>query len=219
MNAHTTIIQHSNQSTDVFLNGYAQPMGRTREFDTGHALDAALERFWEHGFDATSMQDLCRAMDLRPGSVYAAFGSKRDLFVAALRRYGETVSAEAVARVNGAPSGVRGLRDYFAHLVDAMVDDRRRWGCLVTNSVVEFAGRDPELAGMFQVHLANLRTSFAAALTRARADGELRPSAGPDSADLLVAVVQGMNIMAKNRPGRRALQAVADAALAGLVVA
>ena len=192
-------------------------MGRTRGFDVDEALDLALDLFWREGFDGTSMQTLCQAMAVQPGSVYAAFGSKRDLFVAALRRYADTVSAEAVARINGAPSGMQGLRDYFTHLIDAMVDGKRRWGCLVTNSLVEFAGRDPELAAMFQVHLANLHTSFAAALTRARSDGELRPDAGPGSATLLVAVVQGMNVMAKGRPGRPVLQAAADAALAGLV--
>ena len=179
----------------------------------------ALDVFWQQGFDATSMQVLCQVMELRPGSVYAAFGNKRDLFVAALRRYTETVSVEAIERINGAPTGAQGLRDYFAHLVGAMVDGKRRWGCLITNSLVEFAGRDPQLAGMFELHLANLQTSFAAALARARTDGELRPGAGPDSARFLVAVVQGMNVMAKSRPGRHALQAVADSALAGLITA
>lgn len=178
----------------------------------------ALERFWQRGFDATSLQVLCEAMEVQPGSVYAAFGSKRDLFVAALHRYMETVSAEAVERINSAPSGVRGLRDYFGHLVDAMVDGRRRWGCLVTNSLVELAEHDPELAGLFQQHLANLRTSFAGALVRARAEGALRPGVGPESAHLLVAVVQGMNVLAKTHPGRDTLQTIADAALAGLVV-
>ena len=176
----------------------------------------ALETFWQQGYEGTPVQALCRAMDLQPGSVYAAFGNKRDLFVAAMRRYTETVSAEAVDRVNGAPSGLQGLHEYFAYLVDAMVDGKRAWGCLVTNSLVEFAARDPELAGMFQLHLARLQTSFAAALARARADGELRPGAGPEAAGLLVAVVQGMNVMAKSRPGRQALQNVVDAALAGL---
>ncbi|HEY3683718.1 MAG TPA: TetR/AcrR family transcriptional regulator [Streptosporangiaceae bacterium] len=191
-------------------------MGRTRGFDVDQALDAALRVFWERGYDATSMQDLCAAMNIRPGSVYAAYGAKRDLFAAALRRYVGSVSAEAIARITSASSGMRGLRDYFAHLVDAMVDGDRRWGCLITNSLVERAARDPELAGLVTLHLANLRAAFAAALTRARADGELRPGAGPESADLLLAVVQGMNVLAKNHPGRPALQSVADAALAGL---
>jgi TetR/AcrR family transcriptional regulator, transcriptional repressor for nem operon len=191
-------------------------MGRVRGFDVEEALDVALELFWQQGYEGTPIQALCREMGLQPGSVYAAFGSKRDLFVAALRRYAETVSDEAVARINGTPSGLQGLREYFAHLVDAMIDGKRAWGCLITNSLVEFAARDPELAAMFEVHLARLQTSFAAALARARAEGELRPGAGPESAGMLVAVVQGMNVMAKSRPGRRALQDVVDATLAGL---
>jgi TetR/AcrR family transcriptional repressor of nem operon len=195
---------------------YNSSVGRIRGFDVEEALDVALDMFWEQGYDGTPVQALCHAMDLQPGSVYAAFGSKRELFVAALRRYTEAVSAEAVDRINGASSGLQGLRAYFDQLVNAMVDGKRAWGCLITNSLVEFAARDPELAGMFQLHLARLQTSFAAALARARADGELRQGAGPESAVMLVAVVQGMNVMAKSRPGRRALQDIADATLAGL---
>ncbi|MCL2586279.1 MAG: TetR/AcrR family transcriptional regulator [Streptosporangiales bacterium] len=194
-------------------------MGRTRGFEVEEALDVALDLFWQQGYDNTPMQALCRAMNLQPGSVYAAFGSKRDLFTAAVRRYMDTVSAEAIDRINGAPSGLQGLREYFAHLIDAMVDGKRSRGCLITNSLVEFAARDPELAAMFQVHLARLQTSFAAALARARSEGELRPGAGPESADMLVAVVQGMNVLAKSRPGRQALRNVADTALAGLAAA
>jgi TetR/AcrR family transcriptional repressor of nem operon len=195
---------------------YNDRMGRLRGFDVDEALDVAMDMFWRQGYDGTPIQALCRAMNLQPGSVYAAFGSKRDLFVTALRRYVDTVSAEAVDRINGPSSGLQGLRDYFGHLVDGMVDGKRAWGCLITNSSIELAARDPELAATFQLHLARLQTSFAAALARARADGELRPGAGPESAGMLVAVVQGMNVMAKGRPGRRALQDIVDAALAGL---
>lgn len=191
-------------------------MGRTRGFDVDEALSLAMEVFWQRGFEATSMQMLCQAMDLQPGSVYAAFGSKWDLFVAAVRSYMESVSAESVERINAAPSGLQGLRDYFGALVDAMVDGRRRWGCLVTNSLVELTDRHPELAGVFDQHLSNLRTSFAGALTRARVAGELRPGAGPESAALLVAVVQGLNVIAKTNPGRATLQSITDQALSGL---
>jgi TetR/AcrR family transcriptional repressor of nem operon len=192
-------------------------VGRTREFDADEALDAALRAFWMHGYEATSMQTLCRAMGIRPGSAYAAFGSKHDLFLAALRRYARTVSAEAVGRITSGPTGLAGLQSYFEHLVEAMVDGDRRWGCLLTNSLVEFAERDPELAGLVGLHLVNLRAAFEAALTRSRAEGALRPGAGPAQAPLLVAVVQGLNVLAKQQPGRDALRAVTDAALAGLV--
>jgi TetR/AcrR family transcriptional regulator, transcriptional repressor for nem operon len=192
-------------------------MARTREFDVDTALDAAVRAFWQGGFESVSVLELCRAMGVRPGSAYAAFGGKRDLFAAALRRYAETVSAEAVARITSAPTGLGGIRDYFAHLVDAMVDGDRRWGCLITNSLVELADRDPDLTGVMTLHLANLRAAFAAALTRADAAGELRPGIGANEADLLVAVVQGLNVLAKTRPGRPALARIADSAVAGLL--
>jgi TetR/AcrR family transcriptional repressor of nem operon len=193
-------------------------VGRTRGFEADDALDAALVTFWQSGFEATTMQALCRAMAVQPGSLYAAFGGKRDLFVAALRRYAQTVSVDAIHRITSAPTGLQGLRDYFAYLVEAMVDGNRRWGCLLTNSLVEFAARDPELAAIVTGHLANLQAAFAAALTRSAAAGELRPGVDPDqAAALLVAVVQGMNVLAKSQPGREPLRAVADAALAGLL--
>src|SRR5690349_3621214 len=105
-------------------------VGRKRGFDVDEALEAALSTFWERGYEASSMQVLCAAMEVAPGSAYVAFGGKRELFVAALRLYTETVSAEAVARITSAASGWQGVCDYFDHLVDAMVDGRRRWGCL-----------------------------------------------------------------------------------------
>ena len=190
-------------------------MGRSREFDEEAVLEIALKTFWQGGYDATPMSALCDAMGLRPGSLYAAFGDKRGLFVRCLRHYADTVSAQALERIHS-DSGLRGIRAYFANLVDAMVDGRRRWGCLLTNSVIEFAARDPELAVLFEVHFSRLETAFAAALARAQALGELRPGAGPQDASLLVAVVQGMNVLAKTRPGRVALERVARQAIAGL---
>jgi len=105
------------------------------------------------------------------------------------------------------------LRDYFGHLVDAMVDGRRRWGCSSptrwsSSPSGTRAGRDvPAAPGQPADQLRG-------ALTRARAEGALRPGVGPESAYLLVAVVQGMNVLAKTQPGRDVLQTIADAALA-----
>jgi TetR/AcrR family transcriptional repressor of nem operon len=183
----------------------------------GGALDAALATFWEHGYEASSMQALCAAMDVAPGSAYVAFGAKRELFLAALRRYSESASAQAVGRITSGATGWSGVQAYFDHLVEAMVDGPRRWGCPVTNSVVEFADRDAELAGLARLHLASLQAAFASALTRALAEGTLRPGTDPaGAAALLVAVVQGLNVLARGRPGEAALRTVVDAALAGL---
>ena len=62
-------------------------MGRTATYDRDAVLKAAMELFWARGYHTTSLKDLERALDMRPGSIYAAFGSKEALFRAALDRY------------------------------------------------------------------------------------------------------------------------------------
>src|ERR1700761_9677931 len=62
-------------------------VGRPREFDRDAALEAAMLLFWRKGFAATSMTDLCDAMDVRSPSLYAAFGSKEELYLEAVERY------------------------------------------------------------------------------------------------------------------------------------
>jgi AcrR family transcriptional regulator len=64
-------------------------IGRPREFDRGMALEAAMLAFWRKGFAATSMNDLCDAMDVRSPSLYAAFGSKEALYLEAIQHYVE----------------------------------------------------------------------------------------------------------------------------------
>jgi TetR/AcrR family transcriptional repressor of nem operon len=191
-------------------------MPRPKEFDQSAALDRAVDAFWERGYDGAAVQDLCSAMDLNPGSLYGAFGDKRALFLAVLDRYMDTVSRRAIDCIGGAPSGMLGIRAFFANLVTAMTDGKRRWGCLVTNSIAELALRDAEIAAKARLHLARVETAFAGALARARQEGELAPGIGPESAAYLVCVLQGLNVLAKTKPGREALQGIVDTALKNL---
>ena len=61
-------------------------MGRPRGFDEEQVVSAAAELFVERGYEGTSVDDLVTGLGVHRGSLYKAFGSKRGLFVAALRR-------------------------------------------------------------------------------------------------------------------------------------
>jgi AcrR family transcriptional regulator len=61
--------------------------GRPRAFDRDAALEAAMLLFWRKGFAATSISDLCDAMDIASPSLYAAFGSKEALYLEAAEHY------------------------------------------------------------------------------------------------------------------------------------
>jgi AcrR family transcriptional regulator len=63
-------------------------MARPRAFDETEVLDRAADVFGRHGYDGSTMAELTAAMGLNSPSIYAAFGSKRGLFDAVLRRCG-----------------------------------------------------------------------------------------------------------------------------------
>ncbi|MER6876072.1 TetR/AcrR family transcriptional regulator, partial [Amycolatopsis sp. NPDC000673] len=62
-------------------------MARPRTFDEKQVLNAVRDQFWDAGYAATSLEDLMRVSGLGKGSLYAAFGDKRQLFLRALRSY------------------------------------------------------------------------------------------------------------------------------------
>jgi len=190
-------------------------MGQAKQFDPTERLDLAVDAFWQHGFDGSAMQDLCKAMGLFPGSLYGTYGDKRQLFLRAVERYMATVSAKAI-RTLGQGSGLTALGCYFDRLITGIVEGKRRWGCLVTNSIVELAPREPAIAAMVELHLARLEAAFAGAIDRARQAGEIPADSSPDGAGFLVCVVQGLNVLAKTKPSRDRLERVVATALSAL---
>ena len=60
---------------------------RRPAFDREAGVAIAQALFHQHGFDAVSLTDLVEAMDIKPPSFYAAYGSKAELFEKAMLRY------------------------------------------------------------------------------------------------------------------------------------
>jgi TetR/AcrR family transcriptional repressor of nem operon len=74
-------------------------MARPREFDEAAVLDAAIDKFWQCGYEATSVRDLAEEMDIAGASLYNAFGDKRALYERAMNRYLEQTFRERIRRL------------------------------------------------------------------------------------------------------------------------
>ena len=55
-------------------------MSTKAKFDRDEVIEKAKNLYWQKGYHATSMRNLQDVIDMRPGSIYAAFGSKDNLF-------------------------------------------------------------------------------------------------------------------------------------------
>jgi len=60
-------------------------MANKVKFERENVIRVASQLFWEKGFTATSTRDLQEAINMRPGSIYAAFGSKEVLYSESLK--------------------------------------------------------------------------------------------------------------------------------------
>jgi len=192
----------------------ARRTGRPLSFDRDAALVSAMHLFWRHGYEATSVADLTRAMGITPPSLYAAFGDKRRLFLEAVHRY--LGGIEAIERsIADAASAYDAARDLLVSAVLGDTGSDTPPGCLLASSLVTSS---PE-ADAVREALADIRRGIEAAL-RARIERDIREGLLPPGTDAemlaghVFAVVQGMSTLAKDGAGRSKLMGIADAAMA-----
>ena len=141
------------QSVLIHPGKPSPPAGRPRAFLPEHALQSALDVFWRQGFEATSLDDLTGAMGLSRSSFYGCFGSKRAVFMAALRAYAEE-HFEAISRIaSSATQPVAAVLAILTTITSLANSDDGRRGCFFVNSVTELAPHDPALADYSRSHI------------------------------------------------------------------
>lgn len=173
-----------------------------------------MDLFWRRGYEATSVADLSDHLGMGPGSLYNAFGSKHALFLAALDRYCHLGSVRRERLLEQADSPLAAIRAFFGAIVDESVADTDRRGCLVANSALELAARDPETARRVRGDLRAAEDAFHLALVRAGTAGELAAGVDPRrTARSLVATLLGVRVLARSDPDRERLEDAVSAAL------
>ncbi len=193
-------------------------VGRPKEFDEKTALQRAMEVFWAHGYEATSVQDLLDAMGINRGSMYDTFGDKHALFGKAIDHYGGTVlrGLEDALDASGSPLG--NVRKVLRQMVDrALTGDDRGCGCMATQTAVELAPHDAGVARTVRELLARIEKAFHRTIGRAVEAGELSPDVNVRAlARFFTGTIQGLVVMGKAAPGKATLNDIVDTALSVL---
>lgn len=192
-------------------------MARPREFTGTAVLDAAMEVFWEQGYEATSTQDLCERTGLGRGSLYNAFGSKHRLYQEALRRYADTAAGRQLAMLAEPGSARERIRQLMTGVVDADLADPGRRGCLALNAATEASGRDGEVSALVRRQFTDLQDALCQLVEVGQRSGELSTRLPARQVGrTLQSTYYGLRALAKVTDDRQALLDVVEGALAAL---
>ena len=172
-------------------------LGRPRQFDEDKVLLAAAHAFWQRGYHATSIDDLCAATGLLRGSLYGAYGDKHGIFVASLNFYCETRVARAEQSLAG-PASREVLRRGLSYYFESALDISLARACFITNTALELVPQDREVAEVIDRTFRRMSTLWAEAAIRAREAGEFKTKLGKKAVgDYLFCVVQGLRVLGK----------------------
>jgi len=192
-------------------------MARLREFDTEAAVQAAMTTFRRHGYEGTSIQDLVDATGVGRGSLYAAFGSKDGLYLAAVDRYREQYARPLIELLHGGAAAREVIREVLVATVDEIVGDGERLACLIVAAAMERVADDPETARRVRTTTQSLEDALTEIIAAGQAAGELAAERDPrDLARFIVTTLQGLRVMGAISPDRRSLMAAAEVAVGAL---
>ena len=118
-------------------------MARTLEFDPELALSKAMEYFWLHGYDAGNMRDLASFMGISKGSFYNTYGSKKDVYLAALNSYMAQDYQLLAQILSETPPVDELLPALFANVSERFSGHDQQRGSFIVNAAVERAPHDP----------------------------------------------------------------------------
>ncbi|WP_313516935.1 TetR/AcrR family transcriptional regulator [Pseudomonas sp.] len=176
---------------------------RRPAFDREAGVAIAQAMFHEHGFDAVSLTDLVDAMDIKPPSFYAAYGSKAELFERAMQRYASenALPLDKILAPEHPPE--EALCALLVAAAKQYGKDSTLRGCMITEGL----RADDEVARTMAETLANGGLK----VIRAYLDN-VQPGNAQTLADYITVTLRGLSASACNGMSRKRLIDVAQTA-------
>jgi TetR/AcrR family transcriptional repressor of nem operon len=192
-------------------------MGRKLEFCREKALHTAMESFWAHGYEQTSMRDLAEQLGLHLGSVYNALGDKEKVFEAAMRLNFEEQVLPKVRAVHEAPDALKAINDYLNWVVDEAVGVTPGPGCFIVNSLLEIAHINDNITKLVHGYTNQVETMFSETVARAQKAGQIRANRDPKKlAQFIISMCVDIRAMSKLKMSPEMLRNVRDVAFEAL---
>ncbi|RPE08523.1 TetR/AcrR family transcriptional regulator [Chitinophaga lutea] len=169
--------------------------GRNREFDEDKALESAAGVFWIKGYEGASTEDLLQAMALNKGSMYNAFGNKRELFLKVFQFVAARIVQDIQAVFGKHHNPLNAIEEIFYGVARSKDPEARNRGCFYSNVLTEMSGVDEELAKIAAQQFREVAAIYEKYIRQGTSDGFLPASLVPaDTARYLINCWCGLHI-------------------------
>ena len=188
-----------------------------KNFDIDATLTRAMQTFWAHGYEATSMQDLVAATGVNRASIYATYGDKRALFLTALRKSDGETRRRMLAELAETKTPAEAIAAVFDKFISQTSVPQGNWGCFLVNTALELAAHDGEIAELVNAAHDEIEAFFLAMIRKGQQSGAFAADRDAEAlAHQALASLLGMLVMIRSRPREEFLTAVRDGFLNSL---
>ncbi|MEL6264122.1 MAG: TetR/AcrR family transcriptional regulator [Pseudomonadota bacterium] len=176
----------------------------------------ALDLFWRKGYSETSMAEIVAATGQNRYALYSDFGSKREIFLAALDAYFEQGRAQfEPGMLDESIHPLVRIRDSLALMIEVM--ETQGSGCFICHVAIDCVSDDPAIERAVGEYFRRILEAVEITMIHAREAGVLNPGLAPaEAAQIFLDAKLSMGVWQKAGGGRPALERIASATLAAL---
>lgn len=171
------------------------------KFNRSDVINKATELFWQQGFQGTSMRDLQEHLDMRPGSIYATFDSKENLYKEVINCYAQHCLTELERYQQNATSPFSGLKAFISDVTLGVGGSEDCRLCLLAKTLSELSSEQQDLIITARQGLRLIENKFAQIFQHAITNKQLPANADCHRlAKWLQMQIMGLRAYAKSQP-------------------
>jgi len=190
---------------------------RPPEYDRDVVVEQAMGVFWAQGYGKTSIGDLVQATGLQPGSLYAAFGNKKGLFLEVIEQYNQQFIGKIRSMREQPGAAIDKIGTLLQQIVEEQASGSDQRGCLTVNAMLEMSQHDSEIGDHLCGYSRYLAGAFETLIVDAQKEGQISNTRDAGAlAEFLMNNIWGLRVMCRSRPSRTSLQAIVDGVMTAL---
>ncbi|MCV0426518.1 MAG: TetR/AcrR family transcriptional regulator [Roseibium sp.] len=190
--------------------------GRPRKFDEDETLDRIMLLFWKNGYSATSLDQIAETTGLNRPSLYAAFGSKKAMYLKIIERFADrmhTYLRQAGMETEGAAPRLKAIMAAAIELYTGQTElNGAPYGCLAISTLQSEAVEDADFRQALDRVITRMDKGIAS-LIRHETRDSLTENEVREAAQHLALILHGLSIRARAGENPEALKILAESAV------